>query len=90
MSDRTVCLDLLELRWAIPNLPDMHGSIQIRPVLGTRRRMQEEASMNLPCPNKEIEIMLPVLQLAGRCLRGRCRHSLGECAHRKKTADEQA
>jgi hypothetical protein len=83
MSGRTVGLDLLQLRSAIPNLPDMHRSIQIHPVVGTRKRMQEEAGMDLPCPNVEIEIMLPVPQLAGRWLHGRCWHSLGECAYRK-------
>src|SRR5258706_2916872 len=90
MSGRTVGLDLLQLRSAIPNLPDMHRSIQIHPVVGARKRMQEEAGMDLPCPNVEIEIMLPVPQLAGRWLHGRCCHSLGECAHRKEAADEQA
>jgi hypothetical protein len=43
MSGRTVGLDLLQPRSAIPNLPDMHRSIQIHPVVGTRKRMQEEA-----------------------------------------------
>jgi hypothetical protein len=65
MSGQTVGLDLLELRSAIPNLSDMQLSIQIHPVLGARKRMQEEADMGLPCPNVEIEIMLPVAHAPG-------------------------
>jgi hypothetical protein len=66
MSGRTIGLDLLQLRAAIPNLPDVHRSIQIHPVVGARKWMLEAADMGLPCPYVEIEIVLPVPQLAGR------------------------
>jgi hypothetical protein len=55
-------LDLLQLRAPIPNLPDVHCSIQIYSVVGARNWMQEAADMGLPCPYVEIEIALPAYE----------------------------
>ena len=79
MSGRSIGLELLQLRAAIPDLPDVHRSIQIRPVVGTRKWMQEPADMGLPCAYIEIEVVLPVPQLTGRWLLLRCGcRNLGE------------
>jgi hypothetical protein len=59
MSGRAVGLDFLQLRAAIPNLPDVHRSIQVHPVGGARKWVQEAADMGLPCSYVEVEIVCP-------------------------------
>src|SRR5260370_223998 len=73
---RTISLDLLQLRATIPNLPDVHRTIQLDPVVGARKWMQESADMCLPCTDVEIEIVLSVPHLAGCWRLLRCRHRL--------------
>src|SRR5258708_31482014 len=78
---RTVSLDLLQLRAAVPNLPDVHRTIQLDPVVGARKWMQEAADMGLPCTYVEIEIVLSVPELAGWWRLLRCCRRLGEGAN---------
>lgn len=82
-------IDLLELRAAIPNLPDAHRSIQFHPIRGSRKWMQETPDMGVPNSEVEIEIVLPVRQFSGRFLLRRV-YSLGDSAQRKEARGEQA
>src|SRR5579863_5582809 len=65
MAGRTIGLDLLQLRATVPNLPDVNRAVQIHPIIGAAKWMQEAMDMGFPCPYIEIEIMLSVSQFAG-------------------------
>jgi hypothetical protein len=94
VSRRTISLDLLQLRAAIPNLPDVHRTIQLDPVVGARKWMQEAADMGLPCTYVEIKIVLPISVLASCALlhSGICtrRWALPENILRPKNEDQRA
>src|SRR5712671_1542605 len=60
MTARPVCLDRLDLGFAIPDLVDHHAAVQFGPVAGTAERMLQAADMSLPATEVEIEIVLPV------------------------------
>src|SRR5579864_6077669 len=60
MTARPVRLDLLDLCFAIPDLVDHHGAVQLGPVVGAAERMLQAADMSFPTTEVEIEIVLPV------------------------------